>query len=60
MPNWEEPPVHMDIVTFDSTVDAGSGRLVTGGFLEALRDPAVVAMAARYGDPVDRLESWPD
>ena len=25
MPNWEEPPVHMDIVTFDSTVDAGSG-----------------------------------
>ena len=36
MPNWEEPPVHMDIVTFDSTVDAGSGRLVTDGFLEAL------------------------
>jgi len=60
MPNWEEPPVHMDIVTFDSTVDAGSGRLVTDGFLEALRDPAVVAMASRYGDPVDLLESWPD
>jgi len=60
MPNWEEPPVHMDIVTFDSTVDAGSGRLVSDGFLEALRDPAVVEMASRYGDPVDLLESWPD
>jgi hypothetical protein len=60
MPNWEEPPVHMDLVTFDSTVDAGSGRLVTDGFLEALRDPAVVALAARYGDPVDLLESGPD
>jgi hypothetical protein len=60
MPNWEEPPVHMDIVTFDSTVDAGSGRLVTDGFLEALRDPSVVEMASRYGDPVDLLESWPD
>jgi len=52
--------VHMDIVTFDSTVDAGSGRLVSDGFLEALRDPAVVEMASRYGDPVDLLESWPD
>ena len=60
MPNWEEPPVHMDLVTFDSTVDAGRGRLVTDGFLEALRDESVVTMAARYGDPVDLLESWPD
>jgi hypothetical protein len=50
----------MDLVTFDSTVDAGSSRLVSEGFLEALRDPAVVEMAARYGDPVDLLESWPD
>jgi hypothetical protein len=49
MPNWEEPPVHMDLVTFDSNVDAGRGRLVTDGFLEALRDESVVAMAARYG-----------
>lgn len=60
MPNWEEPPVHMDLVTFDSTVDAGSGRLVTEGFLDALRDPSVVMMASRFGDPVDLLESWPD
>jgi hypothetical protein len=60
MPNWEEPPVHMDLVTFDSTVDAGSSRLISDGFLDALRDPAVVEMAARYGDPVDLLESWPD
>jgi len=60
MPNWEEPPIHMDLVTFDSTVEAGGSRLVTDGFLEALRDPDVVAMASRYGDPVDLLESWPD
>lgn len=60
MPNWEEPPVHMDLVTFDSTVDAGAGRLITDGFLEALRDKSVVEMAARYGDPVDLLEGWPD
>jgi hypothetical protein len=60
MPNWEEPPIHMDLVTFDSTLEAGGARLISDGFLEALRDPAVVAMASRFGDPVDLLESWPD
>ena len=50
----------MDIVTFDSTVDAGESRLITDGFLEALRDTSVVEMAAHYGDPVDLLEGWPD
>lgn len=60
MPEWEEPPVHMDLVAFDTTVTAGDARLITGGFLESLRDPAVVAMAARYGDPVDLLEAWPE
>lgn len=59
MPNWEEPPVHMDLVTFDSTVTVGSIPLVTDGFLEALRDPEVVAAAAKYGDPIDLLEGWP-
>jgi hypothetical protein len=60
MPNWEEPPVHMDLVTFDSTVTVGDVPLVTNGFLEALRDDAVVTMAALYGDPVDLLEGWPE
>ena len=60
MPNWEEPPIHMDLVTFDSTVVVGDTPLVTDGFLEALRDPAVVALAAKYGDPVDLLEGWPE
>jgi hypothetical protein len=60
MPNWEEPPVHMDLVAFDTTVTAGSNKLITNGFLEALRDPDVVSLAARYGDPVDLLESWPE
>lgn len=60
MPYWEEPPVHVDLVTFDTTVDVGSNRLVTGGFLDALRDEAVVNMAAQYGEPIDLLENWPD
>jgi len=59
MPNWEEPPVHVDMVSFDMTVEVGGNRLVTEGFLEALRDEAVVAAAARYGDPVDLLQNWP-
>ena len=60
IPNWEEPPIHMDLVTFDSTVKVGDVPLVTDGFLEALRDPSVVTMAERYGDPVDLLEGWPE
>ena len=58
MPDWEEPPVHVDLVTLDATVRAGDNLLIEGGFLCALRDPEVVAMAARYGDPVDLLEGW--
>jgi hypothetical protein len=50
----------MDLVTFDSTVKVGDVPLVTDGFLEALRDPSVVTMAERYGDPVDLLEGWPE
>ncbi len=60
MPGWEEPPVHMDLISFDTTVMAGDTPVITDGFLEALRDPSVVEMAARYGDPVDLLEAWPD
>ena len=60
MPYWEEPPVHVDLITFDSTVDAGPNRLVTAGFLDALKDKAVIAMAERYGEPVDLLQNWPE
>jgi hypothetical protein len=60
MPEWEEPSVHMDLISFDTTVMAGDTPVITDGFLEALRDPLVVEMAARYGDPVDLLEAWPD
>lgn len=59
MPDWEEPPIHMDLVTFDSTVRAGNNVLVEDGFLTALRDPEVVEAASRFGDPVDLLERWP-
>jgi hypothetical protein len=61
MPDWEEPPVHMDLILLDSTVEAvQAGRrdaLIRDGFLTALRDPAVVAAAARWGDPVALLET---
>ncbi|HZT50502.1 MAG TPA: hypothetical protein VFA22_01130 [Stellaceae bacterium] len=59
MPNWEEPHVHMDLVTFDSTVTAGNRLVIEEGFLQALRDPAVVETASRYGDPTELLESFP-
>ena len=57
MPDWEEPPVHMDLVTFDSTVTAGEATLIDEGFLLALRDPSVIEVAGRYGDPVELLEA---
>ncbi len=60
IPNWEEPPIHMDLVTFDSTVKVGDVPLVTEGFLEALRDEPVIRLAEKYGDPIDLLEGWPE
>jgi hypothetical protein len=59
MPYWEEPHVHMDLVTFDSTVTAGNQIMIDQGFLMSLRDPKVVKAAERYGDPVDLLEAFP-
>ena len=58
MPNWEEPPVHQDLIVFDATVTAGRSTVIDTGFLMALRDPEVVAMASRYGDPLELLESF--
>lgn len=60
MPEWEEPPVHMDLISFDSTVTAGNATLIDAGFPTALRSHEVVAMAEQYGDPVDLLENWPE
>jgi hypothetical protein len=60
MPDWEEPPVHVDLVMLDATVRAGDALLVDQGFLCALRDPEVVALAAVYGDPVELLEAGVD
>lgn len=61
MPDWEEPPIHMDLITLDSTVVAAQGArtdpLIDGGFLCALRDAKVVAAASRWGDPVFLLET---
>ncbi len=60
MPEWEEPPIHMDLVTFDSTVTAGNSTIIDKGFLKALKASSVVDMASKYGDSVDLLENWPD
>ena len=60
MPEWEEPPVHMDLISYDTTVTAGNATLIDQGFLTALRAPSVVAMAEKFGDPVDLLENWPE
>ena len=60
MPDWEEPPVHMDLIALDATVRAGGQLLIENGFLCALRDPEVVRMAERFGDPVDLLEGFVD
>ena len=57
LPNWEEPPLHQDLVTFDTTVKLGKAVLIDNGFLMALQSPGVIEAASRYGDPVDLLES---
>ena len=57
MPQWEEPPVHMDLVTLDSTVTVGGQPLIELGFLTALRDPAVRAAAEKFGNAIELLET---
>ena len=61
MPDWEEPPVHMDMICYDSTVQTiaanGKQTLIDRGFLTALRDPEVIKAAGAYGDPVSLLET---
>ena len=57
MPDWEEPPVHQDLVVLDATVKAGANTIIDQGFLCALRDPEVVRAASLYGDPVSLLEA---
>ncbi len=59
MPNWEEPHVHLDLVTFDSTVTAGNQIIIDQGYLRSLADPQVIKAAEKYGDPVDLLEAFP-
>ncbi|GJL81252.1 MAG: hypothetical protein DHS20C01_08860 [marine bacterium B5-7] len=60
MPDWEEPPIHMDLVLFDCTVTAGDSVLIDNGYLTSLDDPAVREAARCYGDDVDLLENWPN
>ena len=57
MPQWEEPPVHMDLVCLDSTVTVDGVALIEAGFLSALRDEAVRHAASKFGNPVELLET---
>ena len=57
MPQWEEPPIHMDLVCLDSTVTVDGVPLIEAGFLSALRDANVRSAASRYGNPVELLET---
>jgi hypothetical protein len=58
IPNWEEPPKHMDLITFDTTVTLGDVTLIDNGFLMALKSADVIEAAQTYGDPVDLLEAF--
>lgn len=59
MPNWNEPPVHMDLVDLDATIEINGQVVVDRGYLCSLRDPRVTALAARYGNAIQLLEAWP-
>jgi hypothetical protein len=58
VPFWEEPHIHQDCVVFDATVKVGNTTLIDNGFLTSLRDPKVVELASKYGDPVELLEAF--
>ena len=57
MPQWEEPPVHMDLVCLDSSVSVNDVPLIEAGFLSALRDAPVRMAASKFGNPVELLET---
>jgi hypothetical protein len=40
------------------TVKAGDVTLIDNGFLTSLRDPQVVEMASRFGNPKELLETF--
>ena len=52
MPQWEEPPAHMDLVCLDSTVTVDGASLIEAGFLSALRHAA-----RKFGNSVELLET---
>ena len=56
--SWEEPATHQDCIVFDMTVKAGDVTLIDNGFLTSLRDPQVVEMASRFGNPKELLETF--
>ena len=59
LPDWEEPPTHVDLCWFDATVHADATAVISDGELHALRDPEVVQAAAPFGDAEALLHGRP-
>jgi hypothetical protein len=59
MPDWPEPPIHVDLVGLDATVRINDEVAVDGGVLTAIRDAEVQDLARHYGHPEQLLEVWP-
>jgi hypothetical protein len=57
LPDWPEPPVHMDVAIHDADVSINDKPIVANGRLLALDNAAVRTLASRYGDPVRLLDS---
>lgn len=59
MPDWPEPPEHLDMVLLDATVTINGATVIENGALSAARDPDIRAEAGRYGDAAYLLDVWP-
>ena len=60
MPDWPEPPEHIDLVFLDMTVTVNGQVALKDGRLAAIDDKEVRQAASRYGSPSYLLEQWPD
>lgn len=60
MPDWPEPPEHVDLVILDATVTINGEYVVEDGVLSVLRDAEIRKAASRYGSPAHLLEGWPE
>ena len=60
LPDWPEPPEHVDAVLLDATVTINGAIVVDKGVLQATRDPEIRTATARYGRPEYLLDVLPN